>query len=206
MPPAPAPLVSVAPDRISTPPPVPAPEPAPARIAHPTHGKHKRVAVAAVHDDPPPAPIAEVIAPPDASPAPVPIDASVVAILPAPPAIPIAPKRIATSASLAVESLSVRGALTTAQIRRALDRVTPQVRACYGPAATAAGSSPPISITTRFEIDESQRAHAIELADPGLAGLKTCVQRALANVRAEQAPDVGTVDVAFVLKFTPEGT
>jgi serine/threonine-protein kinase len=206
VPPAPAPLVSVAPDRISTPAPVPAPEPAPARVAHPTHGKHKRVAVAAAHDDPPPAPVAEVIAPPDASPAPVPIDASVVAILPAPPAIPIAPRRIATSASVAVESLSVRGALTTAQIRRALDRVTPQVRACYGPAATAAGSSPPISITTRFEIDESQRAHAIELADPGLAGLKTCVQRALANVRAEQAPDVGTVDVAFVLKFTPEGT
>ena len=95
---------------------------------------------------------------------------------------------------------------TTAQIRRALDRVVPQLRACYGPAATAAGSSPPISITTRFEIDESQRAHAIELAAPQLAGLNACVQRELANVRAEQPPDVGTVDVAFVLRFTPEGT
>jgi hypothetical protein len=118
----------------------------------------------------------------------------------------VAPKRVATSASLAIENLSVRGALTAAQIRRALDRVTPQIRACYGPAATAAGNSPSLSITTRFEIDESQRAHSIELADPGLAGLKTCVQRVLANVRAEQAPDVGTVDVAFVLRFTPEGT
>ena len=194
----PVPQVEVA---AETPPP---PAPPPAHVAHPAHHAHKRVAE--VHE----APVAEVIEPPQ----PVPVDASVVVVAPPPPAPPpplpapppVAPKKIATSASLAVESLSVRGALTTAQIRRALDRVTPQVRACYGPAATAAGSSPSISITTRFEIDESQRAHAIELADPGLAGLKACVQRVLANVRAEQAPDVGTVDVAFVLRFTPEGT
>jgi serine/threonine-protein kinase len=202
------------PDRIVAAPPVTVPEPVapplppPARVAHATHGKpaHKRVAAAAVHEDPPAPAIAEVTAPPDAAPLPVPIDANVVAIAPPQPLPPPAPKRIATSASLTVERLSVRGALTAAQIRRALDRVTPQVRACYGPAATAAGNSPPISISTRFEIDESQRAHAIELADPGLAGLKTCVQRALASVRAEQAPDVGTVDVAFVLRFTPEGS
>jgi len=184
----------------------PSPAPPPSRVAH-SHA-HKRVAAAA---PPPPAPptapiIAEVVEPP-----PVPADASVAAIPPPPPPpaptpLPIPPKKIATSATVAIENLSVRGALTTAQIRRALDRVVPQLRACYGPAATAAGSSPPISITTRFEIDESQRAHAIELAAPHLAGLNACVQRELANVRAEQPPDVGTVDVAFVLRFTPEGT
>ena len=201
--------------------------PAPARsVAHAPHDKpsHKRVAV---NDDPPPArvtattsattpapmtaastgpPVIAAIDPPVAAP---PADASVEVIAPPPPRpapLPPAPKKILTSASLAIESFSVRGALTAAQIRRALDRVTPQIRACYGPAATAAGASPSVAIATRFEIDESQRAHAIELADPGLAGLKACVARALGNVRAEQAPDVGTVDVSLVLRFTPEGS
>jgi len=207
-PPAPQLVVHAEPSPVVTPPaPPPAPPaPAPVHVAHAVTHPHPHKRVAAAHVE---VPAAVVVEP--SEPAPVPTDASVAAIAPPPPLpvhapVPVAPKKIATSASLAIENLSVRGALTSAQIRRALDRVVPQLRACYGPAATAAGSSPAISITTRLEIDESQRAHGIELVDPRLAGLKACVQRELANVRAEQAPDVGSVDVAFVLHFTPEGT
>ncbi|HEY6036819.1 MAG TPA: serine/threonine-protein kinase [Kofleriaceae bacterium] len=206
--PAPAQAQAIEPPPVE-PPPAPAPLPPPIRVAHSHAHPHERVAAAAATpaDAAPPPTVAEVSERP-----PVPADASVAALPPPPPPppapapLPSPPKKVATSAQVAIENLSVRGALTTAQIRRALDRVVPQLRACYGPAATAAGSSPPISITTRFEIDESQRAHAIELAAPHLAGLNACVQRELANVRAEQPPDVGTVDVAFVLRFTPEGT
>jgi serine/threonine-protein kinase len=216
-PPAPPPQAAVA--VAPTPAPPPAPHVAhvahvahPAHPAHPAHAKPAHPPVAAVPPVPLAAPtIVAELEPPIAVP---PADASVVVIAPPPapvlpaplppPPPPPAKKKVATSARLAIEGLSVRGALTAAQIRRALDRVVPDVRACYGPAATAAGASPPIAISTRFEIDESQRARAIELAEPGLAGLKACVQRALAAVRAEQPPDVGTVDVSLVLRFTPE--
>jgi hypothetical protein len=125
----------------------------------------------------------------------------------APPAPKLAPKpKLATSAKLSLDALSVRGALTAAQVKRALDRVAPAVRACYGPAVTRAGTSPSVALRVRFEIDETQHARAIEVTGSDLAGLSACVERALATVRAEAAPDVGTVDVAVVIQLVPEGT
>jgi hypothetical protein len=137
-----------------------------------------------------PAPVSPPVAPP---------------VAPA-PFVPPPPKPVATSARLAIENLSVRGALTVAQVKRAIDRVTPSLRACYGPAAVQAKSSPAVALRVRFELDESQRPHSIQATDATLAGLATCVQRALAEVRAEQPPDVGSVDVTFVAHFTPEGS
>ena len=106
---------------------------------------------------------------------------------------------------MTLDDLSVRGSLTSAQIKRALDRVTPALRACYGPAATVAAKSPSVAIRARFEIDESQHAHSIQTAGGALPGLATCVSRALSDVRTEAAPDVGTVDITFVLQYVPEG-
>ena len=113
--------------------------------------------------------------------------------------------RLVTRAKLSMADLSVRGSLTPATIRRAVERVMPTVTACYGPAATRAGRSPSVDVHTRFEIDESQRAHGIQTAS-ALPGLAECVDHALGSVRTEAPPDVGTEDVTFVFQFAPEGT
>jgi len=115
-----------------------------------------------------------------------------------------APK-VVTRARLSMADLSVRGSLTTAVVRRAVERVMPVVSACYGPAVTRAGRSPAVDVRTRFEIDESQRAQTIRTASV-LPGLAECVDRALGGVRTEAPPDVGTEDVTFVFQFAPEGT
>jgi tRNA A-37 threonylcarbamoyl transferase component Bud32 len=116
--------------------------------------------------------------------------------------------KVATSAKLSLDGLSVRGSLTTAQVKRALDRVSQAVRGCYGPSAKQAGRSPKVALRTRFEIDETQHARAIQTTPAGgdLPGLSACVDRALLGLWSEQAPDVGTVDVSLVLQFSPEGT
>ena len=153
----------------------------------------------------------ETSAPVDAAIVVVPDAAPAIVHEPAPPSVPVVPPvpvappaRLATSARLAVESLSVRGALTPAQIRRAIDRVTASVRACYGPAAQHAGKSPTVSLTVRFVVDETQRARQLEIGASALPALAPCVTRAFSSLRAEEAPDVGDVDVAFVLRFDPE--
>jgi hypothetical protein len=46
---------------------------------------------------------------------------------------------------------------------------------------------------------------AVQTTEAELPGLSACVKTALATVRAEAAPDVGTVDVTFVVAFVPEG-
>jgi hypothetical protein len=156
---------------------------------------------------PPPVPIdAAVVEPPPVLVEPAPAVAAPPVVAPPVVVPPPPPKPVATSARLAIENLSVRGALTVAQVKRAVDRVAPGIRACYGPAAAKAKTSPPIAIRVRFELDESQRAHAIQAGEAALAGLAACVQGALSEVRAGQPPDVGSVDVTFVAHFTPEGS
>jgi eukaryotic-like serine/threonine-protein kinase len=119
---------------------------------------------------------------------------------------PVKPTPVITKAKLAVSDFSVRGSLTPAVVRRALDRVTPAVTACYGPAAIRAGRSPTVDVRAHFEIDESQLAHEIQIGATALPGLSDCVNHALAGVRTEAPPDVGTEDVAVLLKFVPEGS
>jgi len=183
-------------------PPIQRVTPPPARSGSRAHGKKtiaraKPIDVAIVTGSAAPAPVVE--------PAPIVVEPAPVTppIAPA-PVVPPPPRPVATSARLAIENLSVRGALTVAQVKRALDRVTPSLRACYGPAAAQAKSSPGVAIQVRFELDESQRARSIQATGATLAGLAPCVQHALADVRAEQPPDVGSVDVTFVAHFTPE--
>jgi hypothetical protein len=110
---------------------------------------------------------------------------------------------VVTDVRLTVEALDVRGSLTAGQIKRALDRVVPVLRACYLPAATHAGKSPTVIVRVRFEIDESQRARSIRASGGELPELGACASRALELVRTEAPPDVGTVDVGFGLAFVP---
>jgi hypothetical protein len=133
---------------------------------------------------------------------------------PAPPAPPARvepavasrpPAKVVTSAKVAIANLSVRGALTRSQISRAVSRALPAVRGCYASAALAAHRSPTATLRVSFAIDESQNASSVRIDGGDLAGLGRCVEHALATIRTEAAPDVGTVDVALTLTFTPDG-
>jgi hypothetical protein len=107
---------------------------------------------------------------------------------PPPPVVetpPPAPKTIVTQ----LASVDVQGALSQAQVRRAIERVMPALRAC--------APTTPQMVQAHFTIDESRRAQQV-------SGSASCVVAALAGVRTETAPDVGdaTVDVkiSFVAK------
>jgi hypothetical protein len=110
------------------------------------------------------------------------------------------PPRVATVASMSLDALSVRGALTSAQVRRALARMTPDLRSCY----VAARGTSAVAIAVSFVIDESQRARSIRSSKVSLGGLSACVERVLSGLRAEAAPDVGTVDVSLTIHFSQE--
>jgi serine/threonine-protein kinase len=80
-----------------------------------------------------------------------------------------------------LEGLEVEGGLPRSQIERAIGR---QIRALLG--CGAAG-------TASFTIGEARRATDIRAASP-------CIAAALAQVRTEEAPDVGDVTVSLTLR------
>jgi serine/threonine-protein kinase len=210
--PAPAPVPAPAPAPAPVPVPVPVPAPAavadvsPVRIApparHVARTPARTVPKPTAHSDRAPAPQPTVVAaepiheeheppplpppPPPPSPSPLP---------PPPPAPPPTPSPRPTTARITLADLSVRGSLTSASIRRALDRVVPAIRACY-----AAATHPPAELRVRLEIDESQRARDVAIAGAPTE-LSRCVQRAFAGVRTDAAPDVGTEDVVLAVRY-----
>jgi hypothetical protein len=100
-----------------------------------------------------------------------------------PPAFPVAPR---------ISSLGVEGGLSYGVVRRAIERVLPEVAQC-GDGVVAA----------RFTIGETRRATAITANGTGAQ----CVSDVLARVRTESAPDVGTADVRVHIELAaPRGT
>jgi hypothetical protein len=111
-----------------------------------------------------------------------------------------------TSARLAatpeVRELSVRGSLATSEVRRALDRIKPQLAACYAQAARAAGRNGFGELAFEVEIDERGRAHAPHARGGSLPGLGRCLERATSKLAA-RPPDTGTVRAAWKVAFEP---
>jgi serine/threonine-protein kinase len=99
----------------------------------------------------------------------------------------VAPTR---PASAKLVSLDVDGSLSAAVVRRAIDRVLPDVRAC----ATQAGSG---SVAVRFTIADTRRAVDVHASGTGSG----CVAQAIGGVRTEVAPDVGDVEVRLRFEF-----
>jgi serine/threonine protein kinase len=114
--------------------------------------------------------------------------------------------RTRSSARLAatpqVRELSVRGSLATSEVRRAVDRIKPQLAACYAQAARAAGRNGFGELSFEVEIDERGRAHAPQVRGGGLPGLERCVERATSKLAA-RPPDTGTVKAAWKVAFEP---
>jgi hypothetical protein len=89
-----------------------------------------------------------------------------------------------------IVGLDVQGALSTAVVRRAIDRVVPELRAC----AQAVG---PRTVAARFSIEDSRRATELRVGGAGAA----CIAGVLERVRTEVAPDVGDAQITVSLAF-----
>jgi hypothetical protein len=104
---------------------------------------------------------------------------------------PSLPSRVAPDARAAIESLSVDGSLSDAEVRRGVERVRSRLDACYR-AAGAVRSGVQVS----FVVDEAGRASQVR-ATGGANGLSACITDVISSVRTRVAPDVGDVRVSL---------
>jgi serine/threonine-protein kinase len=158
---------------------------------------------------PPPAPSADpaapaiAVPPPSAEPAPI---APAPAPAPAPtgprpaPAPPVSPGSLAATPEIA--SLEVNGSLSSAVVRRSLERALPALRACYGAAARAARATPAVDVPLGYEIDENGVATHVT-AGGRFGSLAPCAAAAAGQIRTREVPDIGTVKVVVVVHFRP---
>ncbi|HKP59965.1 MAG TPA: protein kinase [Polyangiales bacterium] len=102
-----------------------------------------------------------------------------------------------------IGDVTIRGSLPTSWVRRAAERIRPQLAACYARAAQGAGKNQFGTLTVDLEIDERGRARSPAARGSGLAGLNDCVAEAAGKVICERAPDTGTVHASFKVIFTP---
>jgi hypothetical protein len=106
-------------------------------------------------------------------------------------------------ASTRIGDLTVRGSLTTSEVRRAVDRIRPQLDACYTRVARAAGRNGYGAMTVEIEIDERGRAHAPRASGGALPGLDACVAQVAGRVVSGRPPDTGTVKASWKVAFSP---
>jgi hypothetical protein len=95
-----------------------------------------------------------------------------------------------------VDDVDVTGSLPRGEVARAVDRQWAAIARCLPPA--------PQTVVAHFTIGETRRAQDVRTSGPTPA-TNACLTSALAEVRTEQAPDVGdvqvTVRIAFVVKM-----
>lgn len=100
-------------------------------------------------------------------------------------------------AEVQTHDLAVRGSLAPSVVRRALQRVEPQLRACQQ-ARTDAGRSP-IELDVQVEFDERGRVIAPHVTSAGGAALNACVADATRRIALSVAPDTGVVRAGWKL-------
>jgi serine/threonine protein kinase len=106
-------------------------------------------------------------------------------------------------ASARIDDLTVRGSLTTSEVRRAVERIRPQLNACYTRVARAAGRNGYGAMNVEIEIDERGRAHAPRASGGALPGLDVCVAQAAGRIVSGRPPDTGTVKASWKVAFSP---
>jgi serine/threonine-protein kinase len=145
-----------------------------------------------------PVPVETKPTPVETKPAPVETKPTPVETKPAPK-----PVVLPTDARIALSSLDVRGSLSDAVIKRAVERVSGALRSCYVAAAKKSSSAAAASVRVSFVVDDTRKASSITAGKSKLAGLSTCVAAAMRDIRTQTAPDVGTVDAALTIDFKP---
>jgi eukaryotic-like serine/threonine-protein kinase len=121
-----------------------------------------------------------------------PVAVAAATAVPPPPELPAPPPPAPIVIEARIAALDVDGALPSAVVRRAVDRVGPAIRACRAGA--------PGTLDVRFSIGESRRANGAAASGmpPATAG---CVVAAIDGLRTESAPDVGEVAVKLRVAF-----
>ncbi len=107
------------------------------------------------------------------------------------PAVPVAAPPVTFAAKL--DGVTVTGALSPADVRRALTRVVSRIVACT--------SNNPDHVRVTFSIGEARRPESIRASRPSSGS--TCVTHALADVRTENSPDIGAAHVVLDFAFKP---
>jgi serine/threonine protein kinase len=194
-------VADVPPQPAPTPPPGPAPDrPPPAEVPSPIVLEH---AETAVRDDDPGAeqvpPTVSIRASSRSRTRSKPPEPRVAARAsePPPPIVePAAPPPVAPVITVSLDGLAVDGSLSSATVRRALDRVLPALRSCRTDVAGV--------VDVKFSIGESRRATRTN-ANGISAGVAGCVASAIGAVRTETAPDVGDVQVRVRVAFARRG-
>jgi serine/threonine protein kinase len=102
----------------------------------------------------------------------------------------------------AIGEVTIRGSMPTSSVRRAVERINPQLAACYARAAQAAGKNQFGSVTVELEIDERGRARSPAARGAKLSGLNECVAEAASKVISDRAPDTGTIHASFKVIFS----
>jgi serine/threonine-protein kinase len=142
-----------------------------------------------------PAITAAVLRPPPPPPA--------VAAPPPPPPPPPPPNPGTLDATPSVLTLEVKGSLSPAIVRRSVERTLSAMRECYRTAARAGGSAPALDLRLTFEIDENSRSSQVMTSGAGFGSLASCAAGVTSQIRTQEAPDVGTAQVAVVIRFRP---
>jgi serine/threonine-protein kinase len=191
LPPAPPPAEADPPTAVAdaAPPPQPAePPPQPERETNPAP------------DPTPPAPLPQPTAPP-----PQPVAPPQPPPPPPPPKLAAPPKPAAGSldAVPSVATLAVKGSLSTAIVRRSVERALGSLRSCYQTAARAGNATPAIDLQVRFEIDENSLATHVTTSGASFGSLASCAAGVVGQLHTQEAPDVGTAQVTVLIRFRP---
>lgn len=102
----------------------------------------------------------------------------------------IPPTTVAVAAPPRILALDVAGALPPSVVRRAIERILPELQKCSDKVGARV-------VRATFSIEETRRAVAVRTGGTGAA----CVAAELANVRTGVAPDVGEVSVEVRIAF-----
>jgi hypothetical protein len=125
-------------------------------------------------------------------------EASVVPSAPSTPAPK--PKAVAVAVQGEIAGLAVRGSLIKSSVGRAIERVLPQWNACYQRSPQATEPSASNALHVDMTIDEMGRVRNPRVTGHDVHGLDECIARASTKL-VSQAPDTGTVDVSFDVRF-----
>jgi len=118
------------------------------------------------------------------------------------PRLPTEDVELPLEARAAIGEVTIRGSLPTSSVRRAVERMSGQYRACYARAAGTAGKNQFGAVTVDVVIDERGRARSPSARGSRLSGLNDCVAEATGKVTSEP-PDTGTVHASFKVIFSP---
>jgi len=124
---------------------------------------------------------------------------------PAPPAPakPAPPPPGTLDATPSITTLEVKGSLSAAIVRRSVERTLSSLQGCYRTAARAGGTTPAIDLRLTFEIDENRLAVNVAAGGASFGSLGSCATTVARQIRTKEAPDVGTAEVAVVIRFRP---